>query len=308
MAWTLDNLPDLSDRTLVITGANSGLGWETTRMLAVRGARVVMACRNQEKAREAMGRIQALLPTARLELATLDLGSLRSIRACAKDLKARFPAIDVLVNNAGIMAIPRALTEDGFEVQIGTNHLGHFALTGLLFDALQRGRAPRVVNVSSLVHTMGTLRFDDLMGERSYQKWMAYAQSKLANLLFTYELQRRLEARGVGMVSAAAHPGYSSTNLAAVGPQQEKSAFGAAFMSMGDTMFAQSAERGALPSLYAAAAPDVASGDYYGPDGLFEVWGRGPKKVSGNAASRDPVTGAKLWEVSEALTSVSWLS
>ncbi|MES2641759.1 MAG: oxidoreductase [Myxococcota bacterium] len=306
MPWTADSLPDLSDRTIVVTGANSGLGWETSRMLAVRGARVVMACRNQEKGREAVTRIHAVLPTARLELAKLDLGSLRSIRECAEELKARFPVIDVLVNNAGIMAVPRTLTEDGFETQIGTNHLGHFALTGLLFDTLQRSTAPRVVNVSSLVHTMGSMNFDDLMGERSYQKWMAYGQSKLANLLFTYELQRRLEARGVGMVSAAAHPGYSSTNLSAVGPQMEGSALGASFMKMG-SVFAQSAERGALPTVYAAAAPDVASGDYYGPDGLFEVWGY-PKKVTSTAASKDAPTAAKLWEASERLTSVSWLS
>lgn len=307
MPWTADQLPDLSDRTVVITGANGGLGVETTRMLAERGARVVMACRNPERGKEAMARILDKLPTARLELATLDLGSLRSIRACAEDLRARLPAIDVLVNNAGIMAIPRALTEDGFEVQLGTNHLGHFALTGLLFDLLRRGRASRVVNVSSIAHTLGRMNFDDLMGERSYQKWSAYGQSKLANLLFTYELQRRVDSAGVGMVSAASHPGYSDTNLQAVGPALEGSSLGASFMKLGNSIFAQPAERGALPTVYAAAAADVVGGDYVGPDGLFEVWGY-PKKVSSNAASKDIATAARLWEASEQLTSVSWLS
>ncbi len=307
MPWTADALPDLSDRTFVITGANSGIGWEAARMLATRGARVVMACRNQEKGREAIARIHATLPTARLELTKLDLGSLASVRACAADLQARFPAIDVLVNNAGIMAIPRALTEDGFEVQLGTNHLGHFALTGLLFDTLQRGVAPRVVNVASLAHSFGRMNFDDLMGERNYQKWLAYGQSKLANLLFTFELQRRLSARGIGMIAAACHPGYSSTNLQAVGPQQEGSAFGASVMKIGNALIGQPAERGALPTVYAAAATDVASGDYYGPDGLFEVWGY-PRKVRGNASSQDPATAARLWEASEKLTGVGWLS
>jgi NAD(P)-dependent dehydrogenase (short-subunit alcohol dehydrogenase family) len=306
MPWTAADLPDLSDRTFVVTGANSGLGLETTRMLATRGARVVMACRNQEKGRDAMASIQAGLPTARLELTKLDLGSLASIRACAADLQARFPVIDVLVNNAGIMAVPRTLTEDGFEVQIGTNHFGHFALTGLLFDSLRRAPAPRVVSVSSIAHTLGRMDFDDLMGARRYQKWSAYAKSKLANLLFVYELHRRLQARGIEVLAAGAHPGYSSTNLQAVGPKQEGSAFGAWMMSAGNAMFAQPAERGALPTIYAAAAPGVASGDYYGPDGLFEVWGY-PKKVTSNAASHDSVAAQKLWDASVKLTGVDFL-
>ncbi|MDP2314651.1 MAG: oxidoreductase [Pseudomonadota bacterium] len=307
MPWTPDSLPDLSDRTIVLTGANSGIGWEATRHLATRGARVVMACRNQEKGKDALARILEQLPTARLELAKLDLGSLASIRACAEDLKARFPRIDVLVNNAGIMAIPRALTEDGFEVQLGTNHLGHFALTGLLLDTLQRGEAPRVVSVASLAHQMGRIDFDDLMGERRYQKWAAYGQSKLANLLFTYELDRRLAARGIGIVAAACHPGYSSTNLHGVGPEQAKSAIAGAFFKMGHVVFGMSAEQGALPTVYAAAAPGVVGGDYVGPDGLFEVWGY-PKKVTSNAASKDVAVASKLWEASERLTGVEWLS
>jgi len=306
MPWTAADLPDLSDRTFVVTGANSGLGLETTRLLAARGARVVMACRNLDKCREAMAGIHAGLPTARLEMTRLDLGSLASIRACAADLHGRFPVIDVLINNAGIMAIPRALTEDGFEVQIGTNHLGHFALTGLLFDALRRAPAPRVVSVSSIAHTLGRMDFDDLMGARRYQKWSAYGQSKLANLLFVHELRRRLDARGIPVLAAAAHPGYSSTNLQGVAPKLEGSVFGGWVMNAGNAIFAQSAERGALPTVYAAAAPGVASGDYYGPDGLLEVWGY-PKKVTSNAASHDPVAAQKLWDASVKLTSVDFL-
>ncbi|MFN7144702.1 MAG: oxidoreductase [Myxococcota bacterium] len=305
MAWTVDDLPDLSDRTIVITGANSGIGWEAARLLARRGARVVMACRSREKAEAAVARIHEGLPTARLELAGLDLGSLASIRACAEDLSARFGSIDVLVNNAGIMAIPRATTADGFEVQLGTNHLGHFALTGLLLDALRGAKAPRVVTVSSGVHWGGRIDFEDLMGERRYQKWVAYAQSKLANLLFTFEADRRFQTHGLGIASVACHPGYANTNLQSVGPQQENSAFGGWLMKMGNGLFAQSAEMGALPTVYAAAAPDVASGDVYGP--AYFGWGY-PRKDGVSAAAKDPASAARLWEESERLTGVRWLS
>jgi NAD(P)-dependent dehydrogenase (short-subunit alcohol dehydrogenase family) len=307
MPWTAADIPDLTDRTFVVTGANSGLGWEAARMLAARGGRVVMACRNLEKGQVALDRIRTAAPAARLELVKLDLGSLASIRACAAELSARLPAVDVLVNNAGIMAIPRSLTEDGFETQIGTNHLGHFALTGLLLDRIVAGKAPRVVNVTSAAHRFGTMHFDDLFGERRYRKWEAYGQSKLANLLFTFELQRRLAARHPGVLTAACHPGYASTNLQAVGPAQEGSAVGAWFMRVGNGLFAQSAEMGALPTVYAATAPDVHGGDVIGPDGLLEVWGH-PRKVDTNAASKDTAAAARLWEMSERLTGVGWLS
>ncbi len=305
MAWTVDDLPDLSDRTIVITGANSGIGWEAARLLARRGARVVLACRNAAKAEAAVARIQDGLPTARLELASLDLGSLRSVRACAADLAARFPAIDVLINNAGIMAIPRAVTEDGFEVQIGTNHLGHFALTGLLFERLRAGRAPRLVNVTSGVHWGGRIDFDDLMGERSYMRWAAYTQSKLANLLFTFEAGRRFEAAGIGVASVACHPGYASTNLQVMTAEKSGVAGASWVAKVGNGLFAQSAEMGALPTVHAAAAPDVTSGEVYGP--AFFGWGY-PKKDTVSRAARDAASAARLWQVSEELTGVRWLS
>ena len=303
MAWNIDDLPDLSDRTVLVTGANSGIGWEAARLLARRGARVVMACRSPEKARDAVARIHATLPTARLDLVRLDLGSLASVRACAAEVTERFGALDVLVNNAGIMAIPRALTEDGFEVQLGTNHFGHFALSGLLLGALRKSAAPRIVTVSSGVHWAGRIAFDDLTGERRYDKWAAYAQSKLANLLFTFEAHRRFEAAGVGVAAVACHPGYASTNLQGVGPAQEGSAFGAWMMKVGNSVVAQSAEMGALPTVHAAVAPDVVSGEVYGP--AWFGWGY-PVRDRVRATAKDPATAARLWEESERLTGVSW--
>lgn len=305
MPWNVDELPDLSDRTFVVTGANSGIGWEAARLLARRGGRVVLACRNAEKAKAAAARIHAALPTARLELATLDLGSLRSIRACAEDLRARFPTLDALVNNAGIMAIPRSLTEDGFETQLGTNHLGHFALAGLLYPALREARAPRIVNVASGVHWYARMRFDDLMGERSYRRWMAYGQSKLANLLFTFEARRRLDAAGVPMLSVACHPGYASTNLQIVSAESLGGAGAGKIAALANGVLAQSAEAGAWPTVQAAAGADVVSGDVYGP--AWFGWGP-PEKCAVSAAARDADAAARLWEESERLTGVRWLS
>lgn len=307
MPWSPDSLPDLSDRDVVVTGANGGLGLEAARMLAARGARVVLACRNVEKGEAAAAGIRTTVPAARLDVEALDLSSLASIRACAERLRARLPAIHALVNNAGIMAIPRSTTEDGFETQLGTNHLGHFALTGLLLDRLEAGAPARVVSVASSAHWIGRVRFDDLNAEKSYQRWLVYGQSKLANLLFTFELQRRLERRASGVVAVACHPGYASTNLQFVGPQRDGSRFGEWFMGVGSGLLAQSAERGALPTVYAAAAPEVAGGDYIGPDGFMELGGY-PRKVGCSAAARDEAVAARLWEVSEAMTGVSYLS
>jgi NAD(P)-dependent dehydrogenase (short-subunit alcohol dehydrogenase family) len=291
--WSLASLPDASGKTILITGANSGIGWEAARMCAEKGAHVVLACRSPERAEDALSRLRARVPGANVALARLDLASLASIRTCAAELRDRFERIDVLVNNAGIMAIPRTLTEDGFEMQLGTNHLGHFALSGLVHD-----RVSRVVNVSSGVHWGGSIDFDDPMGERRYQKWAAYAQSKLANLLFTFEANRRHPA----VVSVACHPGYASTNLQGVGPKMEKSTVGAAFFAVGNGLLAQPAYMGAWPTVHAALA-EVRPGELYGPFFFGFGW---PRADFCSPAARDAATAGRLWDWSVERTGVSW--
>ena len=302
-AWTADAIPDLSGRTLIVTGGNSGLGFETARALARRGARVVLACRNPEKAREAIAKLHAENPRADLEGMALDLASLASVRAFAKRFLAENDALHGLVNNAGVMALPRCETVDGFEMQLGTNHFGHFALTGLLLEALLATPGSRVVNLSSTMHKTGRMRFDDLHGERSYGKWTAYGQSKLANLLFTYELQRRLAAKRAATISVASHPGYAATNLQFAGPRMQGSALLEAGAGLLNRILSQSAEMGALPSLYAATAPGVQGGDYFGPGGFAEMWGP-PRKVGSSARSHDASAAARLWEISEDATGI----
>jgi NAD(P)-dependent dehydrogenase (short-subunit alcohol dehydrogenase family) len=227
------------------------------------------------------------------------------VRDFAKRVGSAYAGIDVLVNNAGVMAIPRALTADGFEMQLGTNHLGHFALTGLLMPAMRDRAGSRVVTVSSGAHKPGRINFDDLMGERSYKKWGAYSQSKLANLLFSYELDRRLRAAGAQTISVAAHPGYAATNLQAVGPQLAGSRLSGLVMSLGNWVFAQSDEDGAMPQLYAATAPGVQGGQYFGPSRLMESRGA-PKLVDSTSRSKDQEVAARLWQVSETLTAVRY--
>jgi NAD(P)-dependent dehydrogenase (short-subunit alcohol dehydrogenase family) len=296
--WTVADIPDQSGRTALVTGANSGLGLHTSIALARRGARVLMACRNPERASAALSRVTSEVPTAGAELISLDLASLASVRDAAKQVTDRVGALDLLVDNAGVMAIPRGQTADGFEMQLGTNHLGHFALTGLLMPALLAGRDPRVVVVSSDAHKIGRIRFDDLMGERSYGRWSAYGQSKLANLLFVRELDRRAAGR---LVAAGAHPGYAATNL--------QSNYGNPvvdlFMKIGNRVLAQSDEAGAWPQLYAATMPDVQGGEYFGPSGMFGLRGA-PERDTPTAAARDDETARRLWEVSEQLTGVSY--
>lgn len=286
--WTAADVPDQGGKVAVVTGANTGLGYETARELARRGAHVVLACRNLEKAERAVTALRAEQPAARVEVAALDLADLASVRSFAADLP--HDRVHLLVNNAGIMAVPRALTADGFESQFGINHLGHFALTGLLLPRLAEGA--RVVTVSSLGHRAGRIAFDDLMGERRYWRWTAYFQSKLANLLFTYELQRR----DLGVVAVAAHPGGSATELGKDTPVQR-----VLFSATAGLM--QPAAIGALPTLRAATAPDVQGGDYYGPGGLGEARGF-PVKVSSSRAARDAETARRLWDVSVELTGV----
>lgn len=303
--WSEKDLPDLSGRVCVVTGGNSGLGLETARALAGAGAHVVIACRDAGRAEGALEEIRSGLPSAKVEALSLDLASLRSVRAFAAELGARHPAVHVLVNNAGVMALPRRETEDGFELQLGTNHLGHFALTGLLLPRLLAAPDPRVVTLSSTMHRAGRIDFEDLHGRRRYRKWPAYAQSKLANLLFTLELARRAERAGVALRSVGAHPGYAATNLQAAGPRMEGARLAERVMALGNRVLAQGAAEGARPTLYAAAAPEARNGGYYGPDGPLRLWGH-PREESPSRAARDQSAAGRLWEVSELLTGVRW--
>jgi NAD(P)-dependent dehydrogenase (short-subunit alcohol dehydrogenase family) len=292
--WTTQDIPDLSGRTAVVTGANSGLGLVTSRELAAHGARVVMACRNTAKGEEAARGI-----AGDTEVRLLDLASLDSVRAFVSEIQDE--PLDLLVNNAGIMMPPRTTTKDGFELQFGTNHLGHFALTGLLLERLNRADAARVVTVSSIEHKAGHLRFDDLQSESDYAPRTAYQQSKLANATFGLELDRRLRAAGSSTKSVLAHPGYSDTKLQTTGPTGVMKQA----LRLGNKLIAQSMEQGALPLLYAATAPDVDGGDYYGPDGFKEFRGH-PTHVNVIREGRDPDVGRRLWEVSEELTGVRY--
>jgi NAD(P)-dependent dehydrogenase (short-subunit alcohol dehydrogenase family) len=297
MAWTTADIPPQSGRVAVVTGATSGLGYHTARELVHAGAEVVLAVRDAERGERVRAEIGAAA------LVALDLAEQSSVRAAAADLLARWPRIDLLVNNAGVMALPRRVTADGFELQMATNHFGPFALTGLLIDAL---RDARVVTVSSGAHRGGKIAFDDLQSERGYQRWRVYSQTKLANLLFMFELGRRAAAAGLGLRSVAAHPGLASTNLQAAGPRMEGSRLRELLLVRGTRLVGQSDAQGALPSLYAATMPDLASGSYVGPDGIFE--GRGhPKLVSASTAAHDEATARRLWEVSEELTGVHYL-
>ena len=298
-------MPDLAGKTVVVTGANSGIGLEAAREITRKHAHVVLACRDVARGDEAAATIRGEQPSASLEVAQLDLASLESIHRFAREVSDRHPTIDLLCNNAGVMAIPRRETADGFEMQFGTNHLGHFALTGLLLERLLSAPQARVVTVSSTAHRPGRINFEDLGSAHSYGKWIAYAQSKLANLLFTYELQRRFERAGVTAISVACHPGYAATNLQFAGPRMSGSSLMAAIMTIGNRLFSQSAAMGALPTLYAATAPEVRGGDYVGPDGPLENTGH-PHKTKSSARSHDAAVAARLWEVSEQLTSVRY--
>jgi len=292
--WTSADIPDQAGRTFLVTGANSGLGWETARRLAGRGAHVVMTARDQAKGDAAVERIRAEHPAADVELRPLDLADLDAVRAFAGTVTG---PVDVLVNNAGIMMPPRTLTAQGFELQFGTNHLGHFALTGLLLPRI----TGRVVTVSSNLHRGGSIHFDDLTGERAYSPSGFYAQSKFANILFGLELHRRLRAAGSPVASILAHPGYAATNLQSTGPNGLMTLL----MKVSNALVAQSAEQGALSQLYAATAPDAESGQYIGPDGRGESRGH-PKVTRPVDAAQDPELARRLWALSEDLTGVTY--
>lgn len=303
--WTADDLPALTGRSAVVTGANSGLGWWTAYELSRHGAHVTMAVRDLAKGALARGQMQDRagreLP---ITISELDLADLASVRVFAQQWSRNNPqGLDLLINNAGIMAIPRALTKDGFEMQLGTNHLGHYALTGLLFPALVAIPHSRVVTVSSGAHRLGSIRLDDLMGEKRYRPWSAYGQSKLANLLFTSELQRRIDAAGIHTLALAAHPGFASTNLQGVGPSLRYGSRGKSIADLGNRLLAQPAEMGALPTLFAATQPGLPGGAYIGPDGFMEQRGY-PKMVDRSGAAKDDVMARELWVRSEDLTGV----
>ena len=297
--WDVGRIPDQSGRTAVVTGANSGLGLVTARELARAGATVVMACRNLDKGHAAVDAIRSAVPQAQLQLDELDLASLASVRSFADRFTATRDGLDLLINNAGVMAPPRRLTADGFELQFGTNHLGHFALTGLLLPQLEGREDARVVTLSSTAHRTGRIAFDNLNGDRHYFRWNAYGQSKLANLLFALELERRLRASDSTVKSLAAHPGYAATNLqSAAAPLVDR-----LVMKVANAVVAQSDEMGALPTLYAATEPGLEGGIYVGPDGIAEQRGY-PKIVQPNGAARDEETARRLWELSADLTGV----
>jgi len=303
MPWTAEEMPDLHDKTIIVTGGNSGIGLEAAKMLAGKGATVVLACRDEGKAKSAAAAISAAHRAGKVETGSLDLASLESVRRFAADFSARHQRLDVLCNNAGVMALPYRRTADGFEMQFGTNHLGHFALTGLLLERLLATPGARVVNVSSGAHRAGRIRFDDLQWERGYRKWLAYGQSKLANLLFTFELQRRLAAASKNAIAVACHPGYAATNLQAAGPRMQGSAFLESLAQLGNNLLSQSATMGALPTVFAATATSLHGGEYVGPDSFGELWGH-PRLVGCSAAAKDTEAARRLWGVSEELTGV----
>ncbi|MFE9621705.1 oxidoreductase [Streptomyces sp. NPDC006527] len=300
--WTAARIPDQTGRVHVVTGATSGLGLATTRALVRVGAHVVLAVRDPEKGRRTIAELTAEQPGARLEVRRLDLADLDSVQAFADGLRADHARLDVLVNNAGVMAPPRTLSAQGHELQFAANHLGHFALTGLLLDRLSAGRDPRVVTVSSINHRQGVLRFDDLGGERGYRPMAFYNRSKFANAVFGRELHRRLTAAGSPVRSLLAHPGYARTNLQFDGPVR---LYRVLFGHLGGPLFAQPADRGALPQLYAATAPEARGGEFIGPDGPGELRGS-PTRVRLSDAAADEETGRRLWEVSERLTGVKY--
>jgi NAD(P)-dependent dehydrogenase (short-subunit alcohol dehydrogenase family) len=301
MGWTADQIPGQHGRTAIVTGANSGLGLIEARELARGGAQVFISSRDRTKAAAAAAAIHRTIPSARIEVAQLDLANLSSVRTFSERFLAGHSRLDLLINNAGVMAAPYQRTVDGFELQFGTNHLGHFALTGLLLPALRDQPGSRVVTVSSNSHKAGQMRFDDLQGERRYSRWGAYSQSKLANLLFAFELDRRLKAASLPLISVAAHPGYSATNLQLSAPPL----YERLVMRLSNRFIAQNAEMGALPILYAATAPGLAGGSYVGPDGRNEQRGY-PTLVRASDRAQDAEAAGRLWEISEQLTGVTY--
>lgn len=294
--WTEASIPDQNGRTAVVTGANTGIGYETARALAARGAHVVLACRSEARGRDAVRRIEAKRPAGSAELMLLDLADLESVRAFAESFLEAHASLDLLINNAGVMAPPEAKTEQGFELQFGVNVVGHFALTGLLLDRLTD--EARVVTVSSLAHRQGEIDFSNLRGEKDYAPWREYQQSKLGNLIFALDLQRRLDAAGRSPASLAAHPGFTATDL------QRHMGTAMGFLA---GLVSQNPPQGALPTLFAATAPEARPGGYYGPSGFYEMWGP-PSEAKVMPKARDRETAERLWAACEEATGVRVLS
>ncbi len=290
MTWNIDNIDSLAAKTCIVTGANSGIGFETAKAFGEKGATTILACRNQTKGEAALAKM-----SGDVHLMSMDLSDLESVKTFAAEFTERFGKLDILVNNAGVMIPPFGKTTDGFELQFGTNHLGHFALTAQLWPLLARAGGARVVNVSSMAHKFGKIDFDNLNAEKGYKAWPAYGQSKLANLLFTYELGRRAASANADVVVAASHPGWTATNL-----QKD-----AGFIGVLNPIFAMKPRDGAMPSLMAAAAAGVETGQYFGPKSLME-WNGAPGLVKSNKKSHDLAVAAKLWERSEELTGVEF--
>ncbi|ACB67419.1 short-chain dehydrogenase/reductase SDR [Burkholderia ambifaria MC40-6] len=306
-AWSARHVPAQGGKVAVVTGANSGLGWQIAETLAAKGATVVMGCRDTARAAQAADAIRRLHPAARVEIDPLDLADLASIRGFATDISARHGRVDILCNNAGVMFLPLRHTHDGFEMQFGTNHLGHFALTGHLLPALSAAPRPRVVTMSSGFNRGGRIRVDDLRAEHRYNRYLAYCDSKLANLVFAIELQRRFQRAAFAGISVAAHPGYAATNLQFAGPAMDGSPIRPALMRAANRYLAQPADQGALPAIHAATSPELTGGAYIGPSGRFESRGL-PARASVPRAARDVAVAALLWEASEAATGVRFLS
>ncbi|MDJ0344625.1 oxidoreductase [Streptomyces sp. H10-C2] len=302
MGWTANDIPDQTGRIAVVTGANSGIGYCAARELARHGARVVMACRSEVRGTAAAERLAAEVPAARVVFQRLDLGDLSSVRSFAEEYEG--DRLDLLVNNAGVMALPYAQTADGFETQFGVNHLGHFALTGLLLPKLLATPGARVVSVSSGMHAIANVDLGDLNSERSYRRWIAYGRSKSANLLFIHELARQLEAVGADVVAAAAHPGYAETNLQTAGAKLEGRKAAERLIGIGNRIIGQSAAAGALPTLYAATAPDVAPDSFTGP--RWQGWRGAPSRSWRASWTKDDRAGELLWTASEQLTGVAY--
>ena len=295
--WNTNNIPDQQGKVVIVTGSSSGIGFQDAKVLAEKNAEVIIAVRNQAKAARAADKIRANYKDALVTLMILDLADLNSVRRFAEEFKQQYSRLDILINNAGVMVPPYSKTKDGFELQFGTNHLGPFALTGLLFDLLKNTGNSRIISVSSNAHKFGNINFEDLSWEkRKYSPWRAYGDSKLANLYFIYELKRKIEEANLKIKAAAAHPGWTSTEL------QRHSGFIINFL---DKIYAQSIEMGALPTLYAATAADVENGNYYGPSGWGE-WRGYPKKVESNSLSHNSEIAKRLWEVSGKLTGISY--
>ena len=294
----------MNGKRVIVTGANSGLGFEISKVFAAKGADLIMACRSKSKGEEALISIKKIHPKASVEIAELDLADLASVKSFVDNIAKQHKQLDILCNNAGVMALPELRTKDGFEMQFGTNHLGHFSLTLGLLPLLNASEGARVVNTSSMAAKMGKIDFSNLNAERKYDKWGAYGQSKLANLLFTFELQRKLQKSGSSVTVYSSHPGYSATNLLTTGPKLEGASVKKKFMQLADSLIATKASLGALSTIYAATSPDVKAGALYGPD-LFGMWGL-PAENKIVEKGKDPETAIKLWDVSEKLTGIKY--